>query len=72
MNEGIQLAMKDYFDGKVSEEEAWENFYTIVQEKYQKKEKNVGGYFSPPTEILLLELVKKVTDFIADVIKLDF
>ena len=39
MNEGIQQAMKDYFDGKVSEEEAWANFYTIVQEKYPQLKK---------------------------------
>ena len=39
MNEGIQQDMKDYFDGKVSEEEAWTNFYTIVQEKYPQLKK---------------------------------
>ena len=39
MNESIQAAMKDYFDGKVSEEEAWNNFYTSVQEKYPQLKK---------------------------------
>jgi hypothetical protein len=39
MNESIQAAMKDYFDGKVSEEEAWNLFYTSVQEKYPQLKK---------------------------------
>lgn len=34
MNEKIQGAMKDYFNGQVTEEEAWDNFYTSVLELY--------------------------------------
>ena len=30
-NEKLQEAMKDYFTGSVTEEQAWENFYTKVQ-----------------------------------------
>lgn len=31
INEKLQEAMKDYFTGSVTEEQAWENFYTKVQ-----------------------------------------
>ena len=34
MNEELQDAMHDYFNGKVSEATAWENFYTAIKEKY--------------------------------------
>ena len=34
MNEKIEGAMKDYFNGQVTEEEAWDNFYTSVLELY--------------------------------------
>ena len=34
MNEEIQAAMHDYFNGKVDEATAWENFYTAIKEKY--------------------------------------
>lgn len=34
MTEKLQGAMKDYFEGKVTEEEAWNNFYTAVIELY--------------------------------------
>jgi len=34
MTEQIQLAFKDYFNGVVTKEKAWENFYTAVQEKH--------------------------------------
>jgi len=34
MSEKIQAAMKDYFDGQVTEEQAWANFYTSVLEIY--------------------------------------
>ncbi len=34
MSENIQLAMKDYFDGKVTLEKAWDNFYTAIIELY--------------------------------------
>ncbi len=34
MSEKIQAAMKDYFDGKVDEATAWENFYKSIEEKY--------------------------------------
>lgn len=34
MTEKIQSAMKDYFDGKVDLDTAWENFYTAVLELY--------------------------------------
>ena len=34
MNEELQAAMHDYFNGKVDEATAWENFYTAIKEKY--------------------------------------
>ena len=34
MNEEIMGAMKDYFEGKVDEDTAWETFYTAVIEKH--------------------------------------
>ena len=34
MNEKIQAAMKDYYDGVVDLDTAWENFYTAVLEVY--------------------------------------
>lgn len=39
MSEKIQSAMKDYFDGKVSLDQAWANFYTSIQELYPKLKK---------------------------------
>ena len=33
-NEGIQNTMKDYFEGKVTIDQAWDNFYTFVIEKH--------------------------------------
>lgn len=39
MNEEFQKAFKDYFDGVVSKEEALENFYTAVMEKYPNLKK---------------------------------
>ena len=32
--EQIQAAMKDYYDGNVDLETAWDNFYTAVEEKH--------------------------------------
>ena len=34
MNEKLQSSMKDYFEGLISEDEAWNNFYTAVLEIY--------------------------------------
>lgn len=34
MTEKLQAAMKDYFEGTVTEEQAWENFYTTVTEMH--------------------------------------
>lgn len=34
MSETIQSAMKDYYDGKVDLDTAWNNFYTTILEKY--------------------------------------
>lgn len=34
ISENLQSAMKDYFNGKVTEEKAWENFYTAIKEVY--------------------------------------
>ena len=39
MTEELQKAFKDYFDGNVSKEEALENFYTAVIEKYPNLKK---------------------------------
>ncbi len=39
MNEEFQEAFKDYFDGVVTKEEALDNFYTSVSEKYPNLEK---------------------------------
>jgi len=39
MTEQIQKAMKDYFDGKVSLDKAWDNFYTSVIEKHPELKK---------------------------------
>ena len=33
-NESFQMAMKDYFEGKVDYDKAVENFTTSVKEKY--------------------------------------
>lgn len=34
MTEEVQAAMKDYFEGKVTLDKAWDNFYTAVIEKH--------------------------------------
>ncbi len=34
MSEKIQNAMKDYYEGNVSEDQAWENFYKAILETY--------------------------------------
>jgi hypothetical protein len=34
INEKLQEAMKDYFAGTVTEDKAWDNFYTKVAEIY--------------------------------------
>ena len=34
INEGIQTAFKDYFDGTVNEDKAKANFETAIKEKY--------------------------------------
>ena len=34
LNEGLQTYMRDYFKGTVTEDQAWENFYKYVNEKY--------------------------------------
>ena len=34
MSEKLQSAMKDYFEGLITEDEAWGNFYTSIQETY--------------------------------------
>jgi len=34
MSEKIQAAMKDYFDGKITLDEGWNNFYTSILELY--------------------------------------
>lgn len=39
MTEEFQKAFKDYFDGNVTEEEAYENFYTAILEKYPELSK---------------------------------
>lgn len=39
MAETIQAAFKEYFDGEVSKEKAWENFYTAILEKYPNLKK---------------------------------
>ena len=39
MSEKIQSAMKDYFDGKVSLDQAWTNFYTSILELYPRLKK---------------------------------
>ncbi|MCR5763588.1 MAG: carbohydrate ABC transporter substrate-binding protein [Treponema sp.] len=39
MNETIQHAMADYFNGKVSESTAWDNFYKSIIEKYPNLKK---------------------------------
>ena len=39
MSEKIQSAMKDYFDGKISLDNAWNNFYTSVLEMYPNLKK---------------------------------
>jgi folate-dependent tRNA-U54 methylase TrmFO/GidA len=38
-NEEMQTAMHDYFNGTVTKEEALENFYTAVIEKYPNLKK---------------------------------
>ena len=37
--EEIQKAFKDYFDGKVTKDQAWANFYTAILEKYPNLKK---------------------------------
>ena len=37
--EEIQKAFKDYFDGKVTKDQAWGNFYTAILEKYPNLKK---------------------------------
>jgi hypothetical protein len=39
MAERIQAAFKDYFDGNVTKDQAWENFYTAVIEKHPNLKK---------------------------------
>ena len=39
MSETIQNAMKDYYDGKVDLDTAWNNFYTTILEKYPNLKK---------------------------------
>ena len=39
MNEKIQAAMKDYFDGTVDLDTAWDNFYTAILELYPNLKK---------------------------------
>ena len=39
MSETIQSAMKDYYDGKVDLDTAWNNFYTTILEKYPNLKK---------------------------------
>ncbi len=39
MSEKIQSAMKDYFNDKITQEKAWENFYTSIKELYPNLEK---------------------------------
>lgn len=39
MNETIQAAMADYFNGKVTEAQAWDNFYMSVIEKHPNLKK---------------------------------
>ena len=39
MSETIQAAFKEYFDGEVSKEKAWDNFYTAILEKYPNLKK---------------------------------
>ena len=39
MSETIQSAMKDYYDGKVDLDTAWNNFYTTILEKYTNLKK---------------------------------
>lgn len=34
MAEKLQAAMKDYFNDKITLDQAWENFYTAVLELY--------------------------------------
>ena len=34
MSEKIQAAMKEYFDGNVDLDTAWNNFYTAIAELY--------------------------------------
>ena len=34
MTEKLQAAMADYYNGKVSQDQAWNNFYTSVIEIY--------------------------------------
>lgn len=34
LNESLQTAMKDYFAGTITLDQAWNNFYTLIKEKY--------------------------------------
>lgn len=39
MAETLQAAMADYFNGKVDEQKAWDNFYMSVIERYPNLKK---------------------------------
>lgn len=39
MAEVVQASFKEYFDGKVTKDKAWENFYTAILEKYPNLKK---------------------------------
>ena len=41
INEGMQTAFKDYFDGKVDEDRAKANFETAISEKYPELNKEL-------------------------------
>jgi hypothetical protein len=39
MTEALQASFKEYFDGKVTKDKAWDNFYTAILEKYPNLKK---------------------------------
>jgi hypothetical protein len=39
MTEVLQASFKEYFDGKVTKDKAWDNFYTAILEKYPNLKK---------------------------------
>jgi hypothetical protein len=39
MTEVLQASFKEYYDGKVTKDKAWENFYTAILEKYPNLKK---------------------------------